>query len=88
MIAAIIQARMSSTRFPKKVFTQICGKSLLWHIVNRLSFSKKIDKILIATSFNPEDDKIENWASANGIACFRGDENNVLDRYYHAAKFE
>lgn len=86
MIAAIIQARMSSTRFPKKVFTQICGKPLLWHIVNRLRFSKKIDNILIATSLNPKDEKIEDWALANGIACYRGDENNVLDRYYHAAK--
>lgn len=86
MIAAIIQARLNSTRFPRKVFAQICAKPLLWHIVNRLRYCKKIDKILIATTLNPEDNEIEKWASANGIACFRGNENNVLERYYYAAK--
>jgi len=85
MIAAIIQARTSSTRLPNKVFKKLCGKPLIWHIVNRLKYSKKIDKIILATTQNPKDSKIENWALENAISCFRGSEENVLDRFYQAA---
>ncbi|MEI7423454.1 MAG: glycosyltransferase family protein [Prolixibacteraceae bacterium] len=85
MIAAIIQARTGSIRLPNKVFKSLCGKPLIWHIVNRIKFSKKIDKIILATTQNPNDDILEIWALKNGISCFRGNENNVLDRYYQTA---
>lgn len=84
---AIIQGRVGSTRFPKKIFAELCGKPFIWHVVNRLTFCKNIDKIVLATTTNPSDDELENWAKSEGIACFRGSENNVLERFYNAAKF-
>lgn len=84
-INAIIQARCGSSRFPNKVFIDINGKPLIWHVVNRLSFAKTIDKIVIATTTNEKDDKIEEWCKDNNIACFRGSENDVLNRYYEAS---
>lgn len=85
MIAAIIQARTGSSRLPNKVFKILCGKPLIWHIVNRLRFSQRIEKVILATTQNQSDDILESWALENGIDCFRGDENNVLDRYYQTA---
>lgn len=86
-VAAIIQARTGSTRFPSKVFALLANKPLLWHIVNRLTFSKKIDEIVIATTTNLNDDRIESWAIENEVKVFRGSEEDVLARYYEAAKF-
>lgn len=85
MITAIIQARTSSTRLPNKVFKNLCGKPLIWHVVNRLKPSKKIESIILATTNNPSDDILEQWAINNDISCFRGDEDDVLSRYYFAA---
>jgi spore coat polysaccharide biosynthesis protein SpsF len=86
MISAIIQARVSSTRLPNKVFADIDGKPLLWHVVNRLRDSIYLDNIIIATSENIADDLIQDWASENEILCYRGSERNVIKRYYDAAK--
>lgn len=85
MITAIIQARVSSTRFPNKVFADICGKPLIWHVVNRLKWSKEIEKIVLATSENTADNILEAWGVENGVTVYRGSENDVLDRYYKAA---
>lgn len=87
MITAIIQARVGSTRFPNKIFSDISGKPLIYHVVNRLLKSSKIQEIVIATTQNPLDDTIETWSINNKIKCFRGDENDVLSRFYYAAKF-
>lgn len=87
MIAAIIQARTGSSRLPNKVFRNLCDKPLLWHVVNRLKASKMIDRIILATTRNQNDNILENWAIENNIPCFRGSENNVLDRYYQAASY-
>ena len=84
-ISAIVQARCGSTRFPNKVFTEIDGKPLIWHVVDRLKHSEKIDDIIIATTTTDKDDKIEEWCSQNKVKCFRGDENNVLNRFYKAS---
>jgi spore coat polysaccharide biosynthesis protein SpsF len=86
MISAIIQARVGSTRLPSKVFAEIEGRPLLWHVVNRLKKSKYLDSIIIATTVNPNDNQIEEWAFKNQIDLFRGSEENVLKRYYDAAK--
>lgn len=86
MIAAIIQARTSSTRFPGKVFADIEGNPLIFHVVDRLKWSKRIQKIVLATTVNPADDKLQRWADLNSVECFRGSEEDVLDRYYQAAK--
>lgn len=85
-VNAIIQARCGSTRFPNKVFTEIDGKPLLWHVVNRLKYATKIDEIIIATTINSLDDAIDKWCFENSIHCYRGSENDVLNRYYNASK--
>lgn len=82
---AIIQARCGSTRFPEKVFADIAGKPLLWHVVNRLSYAKCIDEIIVATTENQKDDRIEDWCGREKVKCFRGSENDVLNRYYSAS---
>lgn len=85
MISAIIQARMGSSRLPGKTLKKICGKPLLWHIVNRVKKAKLIDNVIIATTTNDNDNLIVEWAEQNDILYFRGDENNVLKRYYDTA---
>lgn len=76
-VNAIIQARCGSTRFPNKVFADINGNPLIWHVVNRLTYAKTIDQIVIATTVNEKDDQIEAWCKENNITCFRGSENDV-----------
>jgi len=84
---AIIQGRVGSTRFPNKIFADLCGKPFIWHVVNRLRYVKAIDKIVLATTTNPQDNELEKWALNEGLDCFRGSESNVLERFYEAAKF-
>lgn len=85
-VSAIIQARVSSSRLPNKIFAQISGKPLIWHAVDRLKRSKRITKIAVATTTNPADDVLEKWCRENKIEVFRGSEEDVLSRYFHAAK--
>src|SRR5688572_24051143 len=82
----IIQARMGSTRLPGKVLKTIKGHTLLELQYERVKPAKLIDKIIIATTVNREDDAIEHFCSDKNILCFRGSEQDVLDRYYQAAK--
>mgnify|MGYP006273456941 CR=1 FL=1 len=83
---AIIQARMDSTRLPNKVLMNLNGISILEQIIDFLSTSKQIDKIVVATTFLPSDDKIEKLVNTLQVDCFRGNVNDVLDRYYQCAK--
>lgn len=85
-IAAIIQARTGSTRFPQKIFCELAGKPLLWHVINRIKKSQLLTNIIIATTNNKKDDIIDEWAKKESVEIFRGDEQNVLSRYYAAAK--
>lgn len=86
MIVAIIQARTGSTRLPKKVLAYIEGKPMLWHIIERIKLVKSIDEIIVATTDLPEDKKIIEIAENSGVKSFAGSEEDVLDRYYKAAK--
>jgi len=85
-IAVIIQARTTSTRLPKKVLKDINGKPMLWHIINRLKFSKKLDDIILAIPDTKENNVLEKFAKDNKIKYFRGSEEDVLSRYYETAK--
>jgi len=85
-VIAIIQARMGSTRLPGKVMREILGKPMLWYLVNRLKQAKLIDKIVIATTGDDKDKPIVQFARELGIDSFAGSEQDVLDRYYQAAK--
>lgn len=86
MIGAIVQARMGSSRLPNKVMMPINEKPLLAYCIERIRQSKYIDQVIIATTTEPQDDVIFNWCNINNIACYRGSENDVLDRYYQAAQ--
>ena len=79
-IIASIQARLSSSRLPGKVLMELGGKPILWWQVERLKNSRLIDEVVIATTLNPADDKIEKFCKINNIRCFRGSENDVLQR--------
>jgi spore coat polysaccharide biosynthesis protein SpsF len=85
-IVAIIQARMGSTRLPGKVLKPLVGYPMLWHIVQRVSASKGVDKVLVATSVHSENDVIRDFCRTEGIACFSGSEVDVLDRFHVAAQ--
>lgn len=86
MIGAIIQARMGSTRLPGKVLKNIGEKPLLLHMIERVRKSKKLDKVIIATSVLEKDNVIEDFCKKNNIDYFRGSESDVLQRYYECAK--
>jgi len=85
MILAILQARLSSTRLPKKILKPVLGKSMILRQIERLQRSKQIGKLVVATSNELSDDPLELLCRENNIQCFRGSLDNVLDRYYQAA---
>ena len=82
----VIQARMSSTRLPGKVLKEINRKPLLQYEIERLRLAKKLDQIVVATSASKESDEIEKFCERIGVPCFRGSEEDVLNRYYECAK--
>jgi spore coat polysaccharide biosynthesis protein SpsF len=86
-IAAIIQARMGSTRLPGKILETICGKPLLQHVVERIKKVQTIDEIVIATTTSEKDTILTGEAiTMEGASIFRGSEEDVLERYYRAAQ--
>ena len=85
MVGIIIQARMGSHRLPGKILKDFDGKTLLGHIIYRLSYLQFPVKIVIATSNSKQDDPVEFFCRKEGILCFRGSEHNVLKRYYECA---
>ena len=82
----VTQARLGSTRLPKKVMLEINNKSLLEIHLERLKRVKEIDKIIIATTTNKLDELIYNKSIKLGFDSYRGSEENVLDRFYNAVK--
>ena len=88
-IAAIIQARTSSTRLPKKVLKHLPYDSnitVLEQVIRRVKKSKKLDEIIIATTKDKEDEEIVDIAKKEDVKWFKGSKENVLERYYLAAK--
>jgi glutamate-1-semialdehyde aminotransferase/spore coat polysaccharide biosynthesis protein SpsF (cytidylyltransferase family) len=86
MVVAIVQARMGSIRLPGKVLADVCGKPMLWHVMNRLNMVPSIDELVVATSTKQADDPVANFCLENNFISFRGSETDVLDRYYQAAR--
>jgi len=85
-IVAIIQARMGSSRLPGKNLEDILGKPMLVRVVERARLVKAIDTIVVATTTDPLDNRIVDVCQLHGYKVFRGSVNDVLDRYYRAAK--
>jgi len=85
-VGIIIQARMSSTRLPGKVFKKLAGREMLWHVVQRCRRSKKANTVIVATSTEASDDPIQQFCVRERIEYCRGDLNNVLKRYTECAR--
>ena len=86
-IGCIIQARMGSTRLPGKVMMNVEDqKPVLYFVIKQMQECKLIDKIIVATTTNEEDNQIANYSKNLGIDFFRGSSEDVLDRYYQCAK--
>jgi spore coat polysaccharide biosynthesis protein SpsF len=86
-LAAVIQARMSSTRLPGKVLMNLGGETVLARVVRRLRRSRLIEEIVVATTHSAADYSIVRECQHLSVRVFRGDENDVLDRYYQAAQW-
>ena len=85
-ILCLVQARMGSSRLPGKVMTTINGKPMIGIMMESLRRSKIINKSLVATSRNTKDNVLVNYLKKNKISYYRGSEDDVLGRFYHAAK--
>jgi spore coat polysaccharide biosynthesis protein SpsF len=83
---AIIQARMGSTRLPGKILKTLVGKSVLAQVIARVAVCPKLDSIVVATTDQPQDAAVAAEANRCGAAVFRGSEQDVLSRYYLAAR--
>jgi glutamate-1-semialdehyde 2,1-aminomutase len=83
---AIVQARMGSTRFPNKVMRPICGTPMIGLLLQRLSGARHIGQIVLATSEDPINEPLARYVREQGFTAYRGSEDDVLDRYYQAAK--
>jgi spore coat polysaccharide biosynthesis protein SpsF len=86
MILGILQARASSRRLPGKVLKPILGRPMLERQIERLRRSKRMDKLVVATSSDASDDPIAGLCESLAIDCFRGSLDDVLDRFYQAAR--
>jgi spore coat polysaccharide biosynthesis protein SpsF len=84
-VATIIQARMGSSRLPGKVLKDLGGDSVLARVLHRLERAKLVGEIIVATTQNAEDDAIIAECKRLSIRFFRGEQDDVLDRYYLAA---
>src|SRR5689334_23040199 len=83
---AIIQARMGSSRLPAKILAELAGQPMLARCVARLGRAQRLDDLLVATTTSPGDDVTTELCAARGWPCFRGSEDDVLDRNYQAAR--
>lgn len=81
----IIQARLNSSRLPAKMMLDLAGKTVLERVIESISNTSMLDKIVVATSTYKADDVIEAKLHALGIECYRGSLENVLERFYHCA---
>lgn len=85
-VVAIVQARMGSTRLPNKVMKPIDGVPMIELLLKRLTQSKELDQILVATSVDTRNQPLVEHVRHLGFACEQGSENDVLERYVQAAE--
>ena len=85
-IIAIVQARMESTRFPGKVMHKVNGVPMIELLLARLSKASSINKIVLATYDSKKNESLVRHVDGLGYEVFVGSKNDVLDRYYKAAK--
>ena len=86
MVLAILQARYSSSRLPGKILKDIVGRPMVFLEMERLKRAKNIDKLVLATSVEQSDNPVEEACRKYGVECYRGNLDDVLDRYYSCAE--
>jgi glutamate-1-semialdehyde aminotransferase/spore coat polysaccharide biosynthesis protein SpsF (cytidylyltransferase family) len=77
---------MGSSRLPGKTIADVAGCPLLLHVVQRVRNARRVDKVVVATTDQSSDDSIAALCQREGIECFRGSEDDVLDRFYRTAQ--
>jgi len=82
----IIQARLGSSRLPNKIMLLLNDMPIIDWVINRCKTATTVDKVIVATTCNPEDDKLVKYLSENNVCYYRGSEYDLLDRYYQCAK--
>lgn len=82
---AIIQARTGSSRLPRKVLKDLAGRTVLERVVRRTQRCREIDQVVVATSTAADDDAVVAECQKLEVPCYRGSEQDVLDRYLGAA---
>ena len=85
-VVAIVQARMNSTRLPGKVLADICGQPLLKRLIDRVSVTPGVERVVVATTIESADDILADWCSEHGLPCYRGSVDDVLDRFWQCAQ--
>jgi spore coat polysaccharide biosynthesis protein SpsF len=85
-IGFLITARMKSTRLPKKLTLKIKNREVIAWMIDRLKQCNILNEIIIATSTNPEDNTLCEIAKREDVKCYKGSEDDVLERLYQAAK--
>lgn len=83
-VVVSIEARMSSSRLPGKMLMNIGNKTVIQHLIDRLRLCEKVEDIIIATTENPNDDLLVEWAKNYNVNYFRGSEEDVLQRLIDA----
>ena len=86
MNIGIIQARMGSSRLPNKMMLSLKGKPIIEWVVKRVKKSRFLDDIIVAIPNTKKDDVLAEYLKSLNVKVFRGDENNVLNRFYETVK--
>lgn len=85
-VLAVVQARLGSTRLPGKVLMPIAGREMLCHVLARTVAVPGVDRTVLATTTNPEDDALVELAAREGVPSARGSVEDVLDRFHAALR--
>ena len=81
----LITARLKSTRLPEKLLREVEGRPIFAHMLDRVKLATRVDRVIVCTSTNPQDDRLVELAKTEGVDYFRGDEDDVVDRLSKAA---
>lgn len=86
IVTAVIQARVGSSRLPGKVMYPLDGSPVLEHVIERVIQANRVDDIVVATTTEPPDDVLADYAPEFGADVIRGSEQNVLSRFERATE--
>lgn len=87
MVVAILQARTSSQRLPGKVLCDVLGRPMIERQIERVRRAKAVDSLIVATTIDPSDDPLAELCGRIGVACYRGEMDDVLSRFIGAARY-